>query len=148
MTGQAVGKHLQLLLVVRLAMTLAAIRDLAVPLVAGDAGDLAVLAHGPSPLAVNIVVATAARLHIGRPWETDLQRGVNAIVAGHAVLKRLARKVPFMTFEAVRLVAVPVVVALLASLPGVRARELLQLLSRTSMAIGADIAETLHRRNP
>lgn len=85
MAGQTFGEHFQLFLVVRFIMALAAVRNLAVLLVAGKARDLAVFARGLLPFAVNVVVTSAARLNLGGARETDLQRGVDPHVTGHAV---------------------------------------------------------------
>ena len=86
MTGQAVGEHLQLLLVVRFTMTIPAVRDLAVLLVTLDAADPTVLARCPLPLAIHIIMTTATGLYQGVAGKTDSQGCVNPHMTGHAVL--------------------------------------------------------------
>ena len=63
-------------------MTVKAVRDLTMFLVAHDAVDLAVLARRAPPLVVNISMATAAGLHVDIAGKADLQRRVNPHMTG------------------------------------------------------------------
>lgn len=71
MTGQAVGEHFQLALVVWFTVAIGTGRDFAMFLMTHDTFNLAVLARCTLPLAVNILMAAAADLHIDRARERD-----------------------------------------------------------------------------
>ena len=70
-TGQAVREHFQLFFVVRYTMALRAVRNFAMLLMTPDAVNLAVLARCSLPLAINIIMATAASLNFGISGETN-----------------------------------------------------------------------------
>lgn len=62
MTGQAVGEHFQLHFAMWFAVTLTAIGDFTMFLVACHTGDLAVFTRRILPFTINIIVAPAACL--------------------------------------------------------------------------------------
>ena len=147
MAGQTVREHLQLLFVVRFSVAFTTIRNLAMLLMAHRARDLAMLARCALPLGVNRIMAPATGFHIILTTEADLQWCVHPVMARLAVIDLLSLKMPFMTFKAVRDVAVLLMMATLATLLRVCTRELLQFIGRTRMTVGASFAELFHRRD-
>ncbi len=91
MTGKAVREQLHLLFVVRCTMALRTIRDLAVGLMTGDAGNLTMFTRRTLPLGVNTFVTAIAGFNIGVAGETDLQRCVNTHMTVQTILDRLYR---------------------------------------------------------
>jgi hypothetical protein len=144
--GQASREEIKLTLVVRLGVALTAVRNLAVLTMTGTTGHLAMLTLGRTPFIKNRIVATATGLYLSIVRECDLQRFVNSLVTLLTGLNRLTVKVAVMTFEAIRDIAVTLMMTGLTPLFRVSARVFLEILSRLAMTIATDLGQVVTGR--
>jgi len=114
-----------------------ALRNPAMLLVTTTAGDRSVLARGPFPLAKNAVMTNITGFHGRILRQRDLQWLMNRM-ATQAGINRLTLKMRLMTFHTVWYISVPIMMAGIARLLGMRAWKLLQLAGRPGMALSAE----------
>ena len=147
MAGQTVREHLQLLPVVRLAVTSSAGRDAAVLFMTSDTGHLTVLAWRLLPFCIHFTMTVIAGLQGQGVREVDLQRCMNAFMTSLAVFGRLCLVMAIVTLRAIRNISVPVMMTALTAQLGMHAGEPGQLLFRTGMAVCAGLSQSLHGRD-
>lgn len=109
--------------------------------------DGAMLAQGSGPLGVDRLVTGRTGLHVGVSAQGDLHRLVDILMARGALLEGLSLVMPLVALEAIRDVAMRIMVTGITPLLRVGAGERGQLFCRAGMTIGADGRQLLDRRS-
>ena len=130
----------------RRSVAILAVRDVTMAGMADAAIDRAMFARRGRPFAVYGIMTGRAGRYIGVFLQRDLQGLVDVLMAGGAGIERLGRLMALMAFEAVRDIAVTVVVTAITTLLRMSAGKSRQRLSRCGMAVGTDQSELLKSR--